>query len=100
MYMNIFEINDSTCACWHNFSSNLHFILQVSTIVFRLLGLELLLQGTGPDMFARLQAKRIDVEETGNIVYEDFYMRLSSSRGNKGLNLRRIETPVPDVWYI
>lgn len=53
----------------------------VSAVVFRLSGLELLLQGNGPDVFARLQAKKIDVAETGNIVYEEFYSKLSSSRG-------------------
>ena len=56
-------------------------LLQVSAIVFRLSGLELLLQGTGPDIFAKLQTQKIDIEETGNIVYEDFYSKLSSSRG-------------------
>ena len=56
-------------------------IFQVSAIVFRLSGLELLLQGMGPDVFARLQTQKIDVEETGNVVYEDFYTKLSSSRG-------------------
>ncbi|XP_060600792.1 bridge-like lipid transfer protein family member 3B isoform X2 [Ruditapes philippinarum] len=53
----------------------------VSAVVFRLSGIELLIQSIGEDMFISLQTKAIDCEETGNTPYEDFYAKLSSQNG-------------------
>ncbi|WAR03200.1 UH1BL-like protein [Mya arenaria] len=53
----------------------------VSAVVFRLTGSELSIQGKGEDIFFSLQTRCIDVEETGNIIYEDFYSKLSATSG-------------------
>ncbi|XP_052224963.1 UHRF1-binding protein 1-like isoform X2 [Dreissena polymorpha] len=53
----------------------------VSVVVFRLSGSEISIQTEGEDMFFCLQTRAIDCEETGNIVYEDFYNKLSSNGG-------------------
>ncbi|KAL4224791.1 UHRF1 (ICBP90) binding protein 1-like [Mactra antiquata] len=53
----------------------------VSVIVFRLSGTELSIQNYGNDLIVGLQTKCVDCHETGNIIYEDFYAKLSSSTG-------------------
>jgi len=44
-------------------------------------GSELLVQSVGDDIIVSLHTQCIDCEETGNIVYEEFYNKLSASQG-------------------
>ncbi|KAK3581543.1 hypothetical protein CHS0354_031884 [Potamilus streckersoni] len=53
----------------------------VSVVVFRLIDIEFLIQGTGIDTFIRIQAKALQSAEPGNVVYEEFYEKLSNLTG-------------------
>lgn len=50
-------------------------------MVFRLSGSEVLIQGINDDIYFSLHTQSVDFEETGNIVYEDFYSKLSTQEG-------------------
>ena len=49
--------------------------------MFRLSDTELSIQTVGEDMFFCLHTQALECEETGNIMYEDFYAKLSNQKG-------------------
>jgi hypothetical protein len=50
-------------------------------VLFKLTSLELLLQGDGPDLAARLQAQQLLTIQPGNMTYDAFQQKFLSPTG-------------------
>ena len=53
----------------------------MSVVLFKLAALELLLQGDGEDMAARIQAQQLLTIQPGNMTYETFQQKFLSPSG-------------------
>lgn len=56
-------------------------VLKVSVVLFKLTAIELLLQGDGDDMAARIQARQLLTIQPGNLTLETFQQKFLSPSG-------------------
>lgn len=56
-------------------------VLKVSVVLFKLTAIELLLQGDGDNMAARIQARQLLTIQPGNLTLETFQQKFLSPSG-------------------
>lgn len=83
---NILEILEDTKVCVNQLylAHSLKYlfdVLKVSVVLFKLSALELLLQGDGEDMVARIQARQLLTLQPDNLTLEAFQQKFLSPSG-------------------
>ncbi|XP_061178016.1 bridge-like lipid transfer protein family member 3B isoform X2 [Saccostrea echinata] len=66
----------------------------ISVVLFKLTSLELLLQGDGEDMAARIQAQQLLTIQPGNMIYDTFHQKFLSPTGFFGQE--KLFTPISE----